>query len=273
MRNIKLIVQYDGTGFAGFQYQPQQRTIQGELEKHLGKICGHAVRVIGAGRTDAGVHALGQVVNFETHGTVPTNRIPVAANSLLPRQIAASSAEDVEADFHARYSARGKRYRYSILNRASPSPFLARFAWHMPRALDLAALRAGAERLLGRHDFTSFSAAKAEVEDRRRELRAAQWEQRGDVLTLTLEADGFLHNMARIIAGTLVEVGLGRLAPEAVSEALEARDRATAGRTAPPQGLCLLCVIYHEAAASAAPADAQGNGIDAEDLRGEENRC
>ena len=160
MRNIKLIVQYDGTDFAGFQFQPQQRTIQGELQRHLGKICGHRVRVIGAGRTDAGVHALGQVVNFNTTGTVPTDRIPVALNSLLPRQIAVVSAEPAAADFHARYDARAKLYRYSILNRPCPSPFLHRFAWHVPATLQVAPMRAGAEQLLGRHDFTAFCAAK-----------------------------------------------------------------------------------------------------------------
>jgi len=269
MRNIKLVVQYDGTGLAGFQYQPRQRTIQGELEKHLGKICGHQVRVIGAGRTDAGVHALGQVVNFSTHGTVPTDRVAIASNSSLPRQIAVIAADEVDANFHAQYDAHGKVYRYSILSRPSPSPFLARFAWHIPKALDLTALRTGAKQLVGRHDFTSFCAAKAEVEDRRRELRAAVWEKSRDVLTLTLEGDGFLHNMVRIIVGTLVEVGLGRMAPKAVGEALEARDRRAAGRTAPPHGLCLLRVDYEAPAAPNASVRAQRNGIDAEDILGQ----
>jgi tRNA pseudouridine38-40 synthase len=271
MRNIKLTVQYDGTGLAGFQRQPQQRTIQGELEKHLGKICGHAVRVIGAGRTDAGVHALGQTANFKTHGIIPTDRIPIACNSLLPRQVAVTDAERVAQDFHARYDACGKVYRYSILNRPSPSPFLARFAWHIPKPLDTGALCAATEPLLGRHDFTSFCAAQAEVQDRRRELRAAEWARRGDVLTLTLEADGFLHHMARIIVGTLVEVGLGRLNAEAVGEALAARDRAAAGRTAPPHGLCLVRVIYHSPETQARGVMAHGNGINAEDILGEAN--
>lgn len=249
MRNIKLIVQYDGTGLAGFQAQPAQRTIQGELERHLGKICGHAIRVIGAGRTDAGVHALGQVVNFQTHGTVPTDRIPVALNSLLSRQIAVTAAEEVASSFHAQYDARGKAYRYSMLNRPCRSPFLDRFAWHVPKPLDMAGMQAGAEYLVGRHDFTSFCAAKAEAADRRRELLAADWAKSGDVLGLTLVANGFLHNMARIIVGTLVEVGLGRRSAEAVRTALKARERAAAGRTAPPYGLCLLRVIYDEVSA------------------------
>ncbi|MFQ5810149.1 MAG: tRNA pseudouridine synthase A, partial [Armatimonadota bacterium] len=172
----------------------------------------------------------------------------------------------VGADFHARYDARGKVYRYSVLNRPSPSPFLARFAWHIIKPLDMEAMQAGAGPMLGRHAFTSFSAARAEVADRRRELRSAEWARRGGVLTLTLEADGFLHHMVRIIVGTLVEVGLCRRAPEAVREALEARDRATAGRTAPPQGLCLLRVIYDQPAAPATQTEAQGNSIDAEDI-------
>jgi len=244
MRNIKLIVQYDGTAYAGFQVQPQARTVQGELEKHCAAICGHPVRIVGSGRTDAGTHAQGQVVNFRTEGTVPTDRIPAALNSLLPPDIVVRAAEEAPEGFDARRAARGKVYRYTILNRQMPSAFLRNLAWHVRRPLNLEAMIEAGACLLGEQEFSSFAAAGGEVGSKVRVLRRLDWTRSQDLLLCTLEASGFLYKMARALVGTLVEVGLGRLSPGRVAEILAARDRSAAGPTAPAHGLCLLRVIY-----------------------------
>ncbi len=243
-RNLKLTVQYDGTAYAGLQIQPNARTIQGELENSCRTVFGPDVCLTAAGRTDAGVHALGQVVGVRTQARVPTERVPAALNSVLPPDIAVVSAAEMPDDFHARYSATGKVYRYTILNRAAPSPFLRDVAWHVPEPLDVAAMRSAGEALVGRHDFTSFCTAQSEATSRERVLRALRAERQGDLVLVILEASGFLWKMARSIVGTLVEVGAGRLEAEQVRGILAARERSAAGPTAPPQGLCLLRVIY-----------------------------
>lgn len=244
MRNIKLVVQYDGTAYAGFQVQPQARTIQGELEKQCSAICGQPVRIIGAGRTDAGVHALGQVVNVRTEGTVPTESIPAALNSLLPDDIVVTAAEEVPEAFHAQRDAVGKVYRYTILNRDTPSAFLRDVAWHVPEPLDVDAMSRAGEGLVGEHDFSSFAASGGEAKSSVREVRRLDCRREGDLVRCDLEASGFLYKMARNIVGTLVQVGRGRLRAEQVGEILAARDRSAAPATAPPQGLCLLRVMF-----------------------------
>lgn len=244
MRNIKLIVQYDGTDYAGFQVQPDVPTIQGALEDALGRILKHKVRIRAAGRTDAGVHALGQVVTVRTDTAIPAHSLADALDNALPPAIAVSAGVELPAGFHPQYDAVAKLYSYRILNRREPSPFIGRFAWHVRAALDVEAMAAGGEALLGRHDFSAFEAAGSGVTDKVRTLERLDCERHGDVIELRARADGFLYLMVRNIVGTLVEVGLGRLAPEAVGEILASRDRANAGPTAPPQGLCLVRVDY-----------------------------
>jgi len=244
MRNIKVVVEYDGTDYFGFQRQPGKRTVQGEIENALARILKETVTVYGAGRTDAGVHALGQVVNFKTEGNVPTEKIAVAMNSVLPNDIVARDAAEMPDEFHARYSAKSRIYKYVILNTEIPSALFGRFVWQFPYYLDVARIRRAAKRLTGVHDFTSFSAAGMETVHRTRELKKLTVRRNGEFVIFELEANAFLHNMARIIVGTLVDIGQGKLEPKGITRILEAKDRRLAGKTAPPGGLVLMEVTY-----------------------------
>ncbi len=247
MRNIKLTVAYDGTAYHGFQEQRGTGlpTVQEVLEKSLSRLAGRRVQIVGAGRTDAGVHALGQVVNFDSGGwDIPTDRIPLALNGVLPDDVSVLAAEDAPQDFHARFSARAKEYRYSIHNSRTPDPFLRRYCYFFPRPLDIESMCVAAERLKGRHDFKTFMAVGTPVKSTVRTLYDARIDRDGDVVSMNLLGEGFLHHMVRIIAGTLLEVGLGKIAPGEVSGILASGDRVMAGPTAPPQGLCLIRVVY-----------------------------
>ncbi len=244
MRRLKLTVQYDGTDYAGFQRQPAVITVQETLEKALGECLGHEVRCLAAGRTDAGVHALGQVVTVDTDVPIPVQAVPVAFTSKLPPSIAVTEASEADLGFHPRFDAKWKRYVYRIVSRPVRSPFLGRYAWCVPWPLSLDAMAAGAEHLIGYHDFRSFCAGGSDVDSYERDVRALDIAQDGDVSEIWIEADGFLYKMVRIIVGTLVEIGRDVRAPEAVAQIIQARDRAQAGRTAPPQGLCLAKVLY-----------------------------
>lgn len=244
VRNIKLTLAYDGSAFAGFQVQPNACTVQGELMAALGKILGEEVKVVGAGRTDAGVHARAQVVNFSTRAKLPVERLPAALNSCLPREVRVWQAEEVEGSFHARYSATGKVYRYLIQQAAHPSPFLQRYSWSLRGPLDFTAMQSAAQLLLGEHDFSSFCASGGAAKNHVRTLRRLNLGQRGDLIVVEAAANGFLYKMVRNLVGTLVEVGRGALRPEAMPRILAARDRSQAGPTAPPQGLVLWAVHY-----------------------------
>jgi len=237
-------VQYDGTDYAGFQVQPDQRTVQQELEDALARLLGETVRVTAASRTDAGVHALGQVVSFATESAIPAERIPRALSDLLPVAVSCVAAEDCPPSFHPRFEARSKLYTYRILNRATPSPFICRYAWHVPDALDVGAMREGAGYVVGTHDFAAFRAAGSAVRDTRRTVSRLDVETDADIIEARIEGDGFLYMMVRIIIGTLAEVGRGRMSPAEVGEIIAGRDRHSAGPTAPPQGLCLVRVTY-----------------------------
>lgn len=245
-RNVKLVVQYDGTAYAGFQRQKDLPTIQEELEKALTVCCQEPVRVIGAGRTDAGAHARGMVVNFFTRGTIPTDRIPPALAAMLPPDIVVTGAQEVDPSFHARFSARGKVYSYSFLVAPFPSPFWRRYALHVRGPLDRPAMEEAARILLGRHDFRAFRGEGSAVRSPVRTLRCLAMEDvpGSPLLRLVAEADGFLYHMVRTLAGTLLEVGRGRIPPEQVERALRARDRTLAGPTLPAHGLCLEQVLY-----------------------------
>ena len=248
MRSILLTIAYDGTAYAGWQVQPGQRTIQAELEQALVRITGETVRVTASGRTDAGVHALGQVVGFQTSGTMSPDVFQRALNAELPEDIAVVSAAEAVPDFHPIRDSVSKRYRYLIDDGPVRDVFSRRYSWHYRRRLDEAAMAAAAAHLLGCHDFPSFETAGAERQDSIRNISHLSVirgcdEQRNQI-TIEVEADGFLYNMVRAIVGTLVEVGRGAQRPDWVQPVLEAADRSQAGPTAPPQGLFLLWVKY-----------------------------
>ncbi len=245
-RHLALVVSYVGTRFAGFQRQSSARTVQAALEEALsGFGAGAAVTVRGAGRTDAGVHAMGQVVDFHWHQgpRIPTAKLPQALVRSLPEDVAVATAVEVAEGFHARFSAVSKRYRYLFWRATVESPFWRPYTWHYTGQLNVAAMCTAADRLIGRHDFRCFAGAGRPVADATRTVSHCSVWEHGPLLGIDVEADGFLYRMVRTIAGTLVEVGRGALDPD-VTTILEARDRNAAGPSLPPQGLCLLWVRY-----------------------------
>ena len=255
MRTIKLTVCYDGTDYVGWQRQARGRSIQGELERALAEIEGRPVAVAGAGRTDAGVHALGQVASMQLAHGIETVVLVRAINAKLPSDIRLLGAETVAADFHARYAARSKTYRYNLTFGPVESPFTRRYAWHVREPLDLGAMREAAARLPGRRDFAAFQAVGTEVASTVRTVHSvaiaaadAGWPAREGValpaLTIEVAGDGFLRHMVRIIVGTIVEAGAGRVDPAAVTAIAASRARERAGPTAPSRGLFLVAVDY-----------------------------
>ena len=242
--NTKVVLEYDGSGFAGWQQQVKGRTVEAELKRALREITGQDITVYGAGRTDAGAHAEGQVANFRTDGRIAPNRLMAALNARLPEDVAVLSAEQVPEDFHARYSALWRRYRYRYLDRPARPALERDRCWHVRGHLDVAAMSSAAGALVGKHDWTSFCSASEPPDGRVRAMRSATVTRRGEFVELELVAEGFLRGLARGIAGALAEVGLGRRPPEWVGRVLRARDRQKAARTAPAGGLTLMEVIY-----------------------------
>jgi tRNA pseudouridine38-40 synthase len=243
-RNIRLTLEYDGTRYHGWQRQKNDLSIQEVIETALSRITGETVRLIGSGRTDAGVHALGQVANFATRSTVPIRAFLHGLNSLLPMDIAVLQAEEVPLTFHARYAALAKTYEYRILNRPVRSPLHHLHAWWLPGSLDAAAMQQAAAVLTGEHDFFAFRAAGSRPGHAVRQVREAAWHCDPEGLRFTITANGFLRGMVRSLVGTLVEIGKGKYPPDYLREVLEKRDRRLAGPTAPPQGLFLVKVEY-----------------------------
>lgn len=244
-RNICLIVSYDGTDYHGFQRQtPPIITIQNVLEEKIARVFGDAVELAAAGRTDAGVHASGQVVNFFTDGTIPVERVPRAVNSLLPHDIVVRRAFEADRDFSALHSAREKTYRYRILSGETPDPFLCRYSWHIRQPLDRVAIKKALEKLLGKHDFSSFRATGGAPISPVRTMTRAELLEDGRNIVFTFAADGFLYHMVRNIVGTLVDVGRGVYSLEEFSTIFSAKDRQQASATAPAAGLCLIRVDY-----------------------------
>jgi tRNA pseudouridine38-40 synthase len=242
--NIKVVLEYDGSGFAGWQQQAHGRTVEAELKRALREITGQELKVYAAGRTDAGAHAEGQVVGFETDGRISPHRLVAALNARLPADVAVLSAQEVPETFHARYSARWRRYRYRYLDRPSRPALERGRCWQLRGPLDVDAMSRAAKALVGKHDWTSYCSASEPHDARVREMRSARVVRHGDMVELELVAEGFLRGLARSIAGALAEVGRGRRPPEWVGEVLKARDRRQAPRTAPAGGLTLMEVIY-----------------------------
>ncbi len=245
MTNYRLIVQYDGTDFAGFQVQPNQPTIQGELERALQILTKTVVRIVGAGRTDAGVHAEGQVVSFKTDRlTVPVPKIPTAMNSLLPHSIRVLHAEEAPDGFHARYSAVSKTYRYQIYHGPTADVFLRRFALWVPEPFNWGLVEEAAALLVGTHDFAGFASTGSSVQTTTRTMYQVEIDTSGRVKMMRFTADGFLYNMVRSIVGTLIEIGRGKRDVQSVAEVLRSGLRELAGPTAPAVGLVLERVDY-----------------------------
>ena len=242
--NIKVVLEYDGSNFAGWQQQAKGRTVEAELKRALREITGKDHLVYAAGRTDAGAHAEGQVANFHTDGRISPRRLMAALNAKLPEDVAVLSAEPVADDFHARYSARWRRYRYRYLDRRARPALDRGRCWHLRETLDVEAMSKAASALVGTHDWTSFCSASEPAGQRVRRMRSATVTRRGEYVELELVAEGFLRGLARSIAGALAEVGLGRRSPRWVGEVLRARDRRLAAKTAPAGGLTLMEVIY-----------------------------
>ena len=246
MIRYKCTIAYDGTNFAGYQVQPKKRTVQLELEKVLTTMHkGKEVRVSASGRTDAGVHAKGQVVHFDSSLDLPPDRWKKALGTMLPADIAIIDIEKMDADFHARYNAIRKEYRYRILLSDTKDPFLRNYAYHYPYKLDLDLMKKASEYLKGTHDFTSFCSAKTEVVDKVRTVESIDFLKEENQLVISFVGEGFLYNMVRILVGTLLDVGIGKRRPEEMKEILAAHDRTKAGRTAPGHGLYLWKVEYN----------------------------
>ena len=244
MNNKKLTIEYDGTGYCGWQIQPNGRSIQAALEEAVSIFFGTSTRVTGSGRTDAGVHAVGQVGNVLVARDDDDHRILRGLNALTPPDISVKKIEAVPEAFDSRRDARSRVYEYRILNRATVSPFHRNRAWHVHGRLDRASMEEAVGCLVGEHDFSSFRAAGCEAAHPIRRIYRASWEERDELLVFTVEATAFLRHMVRTIVGTVVEVGRGLRSPGAFHELLEARDRAKAGPTAPPHGLYLYEVKY-----------------------------
>jgi tRNA pseudouridine38-40 synthase len=263
VRNLKLILSYDGTDFAGWQVQPGRATVQGSLASAIGRLSGENVLPQGSGRTDAGVHSLAQVATFTTESRIPIENWALALNDNLPPSIRVLEVSEAASEFHARKSARAKTYRYRIYRDGICPPFLARYVWHYPYPLNEAALIEAAGVVVGEHDFTSFAAVDPERVERMaanseengnpaigvvptnvRQILSSVWEREGDELIYTVRGNGFLHHMVRNLVGTFVQIGKGTLSREDFLRILAARDRSAAGPTAPASGLFLVHVEY-----------------------------
>ena len=244
MKNILLTISYDGTVFHGWQTQNNLPTVQQTIEKALAKLCGEAIMLHGAGRTDAGVHAIGQCANFASSASIPVDKWQVALNSSLPTSIRITSADEVPPDFHARFSAVSKHYRYTIENASTCSPLRRNFVWQRHGNIDRDLLQEAARLALGEHNFKAFCASGSKVKGFRRSISHSAWSFDGDMLYYDIVGNGFLYNMVRLLAGGMCDIALGRWSIEAMAEALSSGVRKGTLYCAPPQGLCLMKVGY-----------------------------
>ena len=245
MRNIKLVIEYDGKDFNGWQKQPTKLNIQGEIERAIKQITGEEVDLTASGRTDAGVHALGQVANFKTNSNIPIEKIPIALNSNLKKSIVIKSAEEVEERFHSRLNCKRKTYRYTINNSKYGTAIYRNLETHIPMKLDIQKMQEAVKYFEGEHDFKAFKASGTSSKSSVRTIYNAEVIDAGNErIYIELTGNGFLYNMVRIIAGTLVEVGLGKIEPNEIKKIIESKKRENAGKTLPPQGLYLVKVEY-----------------------------
>ncbi|MCX7749501.1 MAG: tRNA pseudouridine(38-40) synthase TruA [Clostridia bacterium] len=244
MRNIKLVIEYDGTNYHGWQSQNNAVTVQDTVKKAIRELTGAECNLTGASRTDFGVHALGQVANFTTESSVPPSKFCYALNNLLPLDVAIRHSEEVSMDFHARFSSKGKKYRYLIYNASQRSALMRTRAFYVPYRLNFETMEKAAQAFLGRHDFTAFRASGSDTKTSERTITGVSLVRNGDLIEFEIAGDGFLYNMVRIIVGTLVDVGIGKIPYNGIPEIIEEKNRRKAGRTAPPQGLYLVEVYY-----------------------------
>lgn len=244
MRNVRLLIEYDGTGYYGWQRQDPLPTIQREVEEALSRILQSPITLYGSGRTDAGVHAAGQVANFHTANPLPLEKLHLALNALLPEDIAVLHVDEAQEDFHARYSAQSKTYVYTILNDRVPSALNRNFYYHFPCPLDVGTMKKASSHFLGTHDFSSFKNRKGLSRSNIRTIKSLDTFCESKYIKFYVQADGFLYQMVRTLVGTLLYVGLRKFEAEEMKEIIEARDRKKAGPTLPAKGLCLLGAHY-----------------------------
>lgn len=244
MKNIKLVIEYDGTNYSGWQNQENAITVQEVLEKKIKELTLETVRLIGSGRTDSGVHAKGQVANFFTRSTIPGEKFKYVLNNILPDDIKIMDSCEVDLNFHSRFSAKRKRYRYVIYNKDMPSPIHRLYSFHYKYHLDIEKMQEAADYLIGTHDFNSFMSTGAVVKDTIRTIYELKIEKEDEYILITTEGNSYLKYMVRNIVGVLLKVGSGRIEPKAMLSILESKDRNKAGITAPPQGLFLEKVYY-----------------------------
>lgn len=244
MRKIGLKISYDGTNYAGWQRQPNEPTVQEEIERSLSAVAKTPITLHGSGRTDAGVHALGQVAHFSTDLRMDAEKFALAANAGLPYDIRVLESWEADLDFHARYSAKRKRYRYTIRNTTVASALYGRYEWHLHSPLCVEKMEEAAAYFVGTHEFSAFTGAGCKITERTRQITQSVLYPKDNCLCYEIEGNGFLYNMVRIITGTLVDIGYGRFSPQYVQELLETGDRAKGGQTAPAKGLCLVSVQY-----------------------------
>lgn len=246
MKRIKLTVAYDGTDYCGWQIQKNGITVEEVVNRALSRLTGEEITVVGASRTDAGVHARGNVAVFDTDTRIPAERIAYAVNALLPEDVVVVRSEEVPAGWHPRKCVSVKTYEYRILNKEFPDPVRRRDTYFVSFSLDIERMRRAAEYLKGEHDFKSFCSAQTAVETTVRTIYDLDIKKEGEIITIRVRGNGFLYNMVRIIAGTLAGVGRGYFEPEDMERVLEAKDRTKAGVTAPPQGLTLVGIEYEK---------------------------
>ena len=245
MRNIKLTIEYDGKDFNGWQKQPNKLNIQGTIERAIEEITGEQIELNASGRTDAGVHSLGQVANFKTNSSIPIEKIPIAINTKIKKSIRIIDAEEVDERFHSRLACKRKTYRYIINNNITASAIYRNLETHIPQKMDVDKMKQAIKYFEGEHDFRAFKASGTSSKSSVRTIYKAEiYEQKDNRLWIELTGNGFLYNMVRIIVGTLVEVGLGKIEPNEISKIIEDGKRENAGKTLPPNGLYLLKVEY-----------------------------
>lgn len=244
MKNVKLVIEYDGTKYSGWQKQKNSKSIQGTIENTLSEVLKEDIEVIGCSRTDTGVHAKAYVLNFYSITKIPLDKIKYALNNKLPNDIVVLDSMEAPEDFHARYSSKGKVYVYTILNRDMPPAIERNYVYHYPYELNIKLMKEACKYFLGTHDFSAFKNKGSSVKTSIRTITKLEINNEKDKIKIYISADGFLYNMVRIISGTLILVGEEKLKPEDIDQIIKSKDRNKAGKTAPPQGLCLIKSIY-----------------------------